>query len=215
MDNIHDIHEWYDIVLNNFLLFILIPLGLALSFSAFRIRQRRRISGILRAVAIAVQAKGIPLYRHTNVRLVQELMRARRYHHPVTVVVMGFQVDYHETSMLGQENSDEAIRDNLDVFAKSTFLLTFPLVGAILCESLRDSDIVSYDATSNEFVIFFIESTKAQVEQAIKRLRALLAQRTHLPLYFGLAEFPIDGFTHDELVTRARESTNRVPERSS
>jgi hypothetical protein len=81
--------------------------------------------------------------------------------------------------------------------------LTFFHVGAILRDAVRGSDLVTYDARHEQYVVLFTESTRLQTWQAARRLRLLLFTRTCLCVRIGLAEFPADGLTLEDLITMA------------
>ncbi|PYV36794.1 MAG: hypothetical protein DMG06_29880 [Acidobacteria bacterium] len=160
-------------------------------------RQRKTVVSINRAVSLASQANGIPTYRRALPQLTRELARARRYQRPLAVVVMTVE----KGQLLNQEQN-------------VVHHLLFPLVGKILQDALlRENDIVTYDATPNRYVLLLTESTKEQAIQSVERLQNSLYERTSTHLRAGIAEFPADGLTIEDLVSRAQAACNAQPVR--
>jgi hypothetical protein len=125
--------------------------------------------------------------QQARVRLEAELARARRYERPLTVGVVALE-------------PAEAAEPGPDRCAAPLALF---LAGAAVREALRGSDLVTYDARHNHYVILFTESTKMQAVPAAKRVQALLYTRTSLRVRHGLAEFPADGLLLEDLITMA------------
>jgi hypothetical protein len=149
-----------------------------------------------RAIALASDAPGVPLTQRARPQLAGELARARRYQRPLTVGVMRLDTDAPgEWPHLGL-----ACGGNGTVLHNQ---LLFCHVGAILREAMRGSDLVTYDARQAQYVLLFPESTKSQAVQAARRLRLLVYTRACLRVCIGLAEFPIDGLTLEDLLTMA------------
>ncbi|MFQ6112846.1 MAG: hypothetical protein ACE5NG_02025, partial [bacterium] len=89
-----------------------------------------------------------------------------------------------------------------------TIRLVFSLVGSILRESLRESDIATYDVTNNQYIVLLPESNKLQAMQTVMRLKKLLFKRTAGHLVAGIAEFPTEGLIIEDLVHSAMEACN-------
>jgi len=162
-------------------------LGLMLLSATLLMWQRRqKVSVIDRAVSLTMQATGIPPYRRSLPQLAQELDRARRRQHPLTAIVLSLQSD----SVLEQKRA-------------LVFQLAVRLVGTRLRDAFRASDIVTYDSINDQYVILLIESSKSQALQAVCRLSELFTQ-TAVHFKVGMAEFPTDGLTIEDLVTGAQ-----------
>jgi hypothetical protein len=87
--------------------------------------------------------------------------------------------------------------------------------GSVLQEALRESDIVTYVVAHNQYAILLTESTKAQARRAIERLAALYNQRTLDHLRAGIAEFPADALTLEELIASAQSAWQEQPVRQN
>ena len=88
-----------------------------------------------------------------------------------------------------------------------TIQLVFSLAGSLLGESLRESDIATYDVATNQYILVLPECDAAQAMQTVQRLKVLLFKRTAGHLIEGVAEFPKDGIIIEDLVAKAMEST--------
>jgi hypothetical protein len=77
------------------------------------------------------------------------------------------------------------------------------LLGAILPDRIRETDLVAYDAAASRYVILMPELGRAQAERAVRRLTELLRVKVSTPTSVGVAEFPTDGLTFDDLVANA------------
>jgi len=83
--------------------------------------------------------------------------------------------------------------------------------GSVLQEALRESDIVTYVVAHNQYAILLTESTKAQARRAIERLAAQYHQRTVDHLRAGIAEFPADALTLEDLIASAQKAWQEQP----
>ena len=171
---------------------------------------RRTVSALHRAVATVTRAAGIPTYRGSP-QLLDELARARRYQHPLTVAILKLDDG-------GSSHEAKRLFGNWRALSKATVkqggngVLAFPFVACFLRDALRNGDTVTYDLVKNRLVIVLLEINKAGATQCMKRLQALIEQRTGLKLRVGLAEFPTDGYTIEAIVAHAQAVTDRVLE---
>jgi hypothetical protein len=148
-----------------------------------QLRQRHRAGElIVRAGRLVADAAGIPAYRASLPALRRELDRARRHMHPLTVVVLAPRLD-----------------PGVEPRAAQVRMMAFSLVGAIVRDSLRSTDLVAFDSTSNRYVLILPESRKSQSLLATTRLQALLETRAGVSLDAATAEFPGDGVTIEDL----------------
>jgi len=141
--------------------------------------------------------------RHLRRTLEQEVIRAVRFGHPVSLIF--FDLDKFKL-----------VNDSHGHQAGSTLLLE---VGTLLKRVLRSTDVpVRYGG--DEFVVLLPETSKDQALDCARRLREEIRLRSFLstasfgPLRlsasFGVATFPDDAKTPDELIARADEAMYRV-----
>jgi hypothetical protein len=151
---------------------------------------------VRRAIALASAATGVPLTHRARPQLDGELARAQRYQWPLTVAVVCL-----ETDVL-LERTDLLLTLGENGTARHSQLSIF-LAGAVLRDAIRGSDFVTYDARRDQYIILFTESTKVQAWKAAQRVQTLVYTRTCLCVRIGLAEFPADGLTLEDLITMA------------
>jgi len=141
--------------------------------------------------------------RHLRRQLDQEVARATRFGHPVSLIF--FDLDHFKqvNDRHGHQAGSRVLRE----------------VGKLLARTLRSTDVpVRYGG--DEFVVLLPETSKDQSLEAARRLRdeirgaRFLAAEPYGPLRisasFGLASYPDDAKTPDELLARADEAMYRV-----
>jgi hypothetical protein len=88
-----------------------------------------------------------------------------------------------------------------------------PLLSALLApslrEALRQTDIVSYVTREAQSLVVLPETTADGARQTIARLLQMSAIQVLCPLRIGLAAFPDDGWTLEDMVLRAEEEWAR------
>jgi hypothetical protein len=146
---------------------------------------------------------GVPTLREVLPRLSSELDRARRHSRPFSVVVFG--LDRVATDMgraLFTRESDGHMQTGL-----------FPVLSALLApslrEALRQTDIVSYTTREAQSLVAFPETTAEGARRTISRLLRMSAIQVLCPLRVGLASFPEDGWTLEDVIVRAEEEWAR------
>lgn len=190
---------------------IVVGLGL-LILIAILIWRRYRVKSLrVPNISAAWIALDLPTYRHTLPQLKKELTRVRRYDRSLTIAIL--QLESDQLLKLKRSLISDSVNGKLvsHIHLMRTVQLTFSLVGSIIRDALRDSDIATYDVANNRYVIFLPESNKAQAMQTIMRLKKLLFKRTAAHLVAGLAEFPMDGLIIEDLVKKAMYSCNHKP----
>jgi len=141
--------------------------------------------------------------RHLKRTLEQEIIRATRFGHPVSLVF--FDLDYFKR-----------VNDTYGHQAGSRLLAE---VGRLLLGTLRSTDVpVRYGG--DEFVVLLPETSKDQAMECAKRLRSeiskwkFLAEEPYGPLQItaslGVASFPDDARAPEELLRRADDAMYRV-----
>jgi diguanylate cyclase (GGDEF)-like protein len=137
--------------------------------------------------------------RHLKRTLDQEITRATRFGHPVSLIF--FDLDYFK-----QVNDSHGHQAGSRVLAE---------VGKLLLGTLRSTDVpVRYGG--DEFVVLLPETSKDQAMEAAKRLRREVAEHKFLasepygPLKvtasLGVASFPDDARTPEDLLRKADQA---------
>lgn len=159
-------------------------------------KERKKEAG---ANGIGKPLPGMPSLQNALPYLTFELTRARRYNHTLSLLVLGF--DDNELKKLIKANSDYTEQWGNDRLARK-FL--FNLIGMLLRENLRDSDIISYDVLSDHFVALLTDTNEKQAALAVSRMNCLVSNQISAQLKAGIAEFPLNGLTIEDLLKYAR-----------
>lgn len=146
---------------------------------------------------------GIPTLREVLPRLSTELDRARRHSRPLSLAVFG--LDPVASDMGRVRLASEA--------DGQTQTGLFPLLSALLApslrEALRQTDIVSYTTKEAQSLIALPETTADGARRTISRLLQMSAIQVLCPLRIGLASFPDDGWTLEDVIVRAEDEWAR------
>lgn len=142
--------------------------------------------------------QGVAALRDALPRLVAELERARRYSRPFTIAVVS------------AELPDRRVNDQhvaiAGVHGNGSSRLFSPLLGSILREALRDCDLVMYSAIEGRCLVGMPELGADEARLAVTRLHDLCTSRLTLPLRSGVAVFPEDGWTLEDLLRGAESN---------
>ena len=165
--------------------------------------RRDKSLAVSRDMFPVLESGGIPSLREVLPRLSTELDRARRHSRPLSVVV--FALDPVATDVGGVRPVNESTGE--------TQTALFPLLSALLApslrEALRQTDIVSYTTRDAQSLVALPETTADAARQTIGRLLQVSAIQVLCPLRIGLASFPDDGWTLEDVILRAEEEWAR------
>jgi hypothetical protein len=127
--------------------------------------------------------------------LADELARARRYERDLSLVVMSASPTVRESENGGR----------LPSAATKLPQMIALLTAVALREVVRQSDVVCYQPAENRFVLALAESDEASAQSAVDRITAHFDAHLRLRVRAGVARFPADAYTLDELVAKAAE----------
>lgn len=127
-------------------------------------------------------------------RIKIELTRSRRYHRPLSVV------------MIESESDDEKITreafKNIQHDLMSRF--TSARVGQIIDDRVRQTDLVLRDY-KGRFIVLCPETEFSNGSLLAKRIAQAIKERTSLRVLWGVAAFPEEALTFEDLLQKARE----------
>ena len=136
-------------------------------------------------------------------RIKIELTRSRRYHRPLSVV------------MIESESDDEKlIREafkNIQHDLMSRF--TSARVGQIIDDRVRQTDLVLRDY-KGRFIVLCPETDLPNASLLAQRIAQAIKERTSLRVLWGVAAFPEEALTFEDLIQKARErlvDSNSLP----
>ena len=118
-----------------------------------------------------------------------EFGRARRYERALSIVVVA-PISWPADHDRGADTDAESV---------------LPLLTAAgLREALRETDIMCYEPIEGRFVLGLTESKGPAARRALERVQTLFKKRLRIDLVVGVAQFPDDGLTLDDLLSAAR-----------
>jgi GGDEF domain-containing protein len=127
-------------------------------------------------------------------RIKIELTRSRRYHRPLSLVVI-------ESESEDQKTTREMLRsiqhDLLNRFTSAR-------VGQIIDDRVRQTDLVMRDHRGR-FVVLCPETELENTILLAKRITQAIKERTNLHVLWGVAAFPEEALTFDDLLQKATE----------
>jgi hypothetical protein len=139
----------------------------------------------------------LPTHRESIPSFEREMGRARRYEHPLGVVVLRA-----ESGSSGGSNGTEAI---------GTTDRSPRTVGMVLRGCVRETDLLAWEPADGTFVLLVPETDRVQVEALAGRLMKTVHARTSVMLRAGTAAFPEHGLILEVLVGRARSACWPLP----
>jgi len=184
--------------------FAVILLGSILVISLRLWKQHSDLSAGIRNISPLSPTREIPSFRRALPLMAKELARVRRYQRSLAIMVLQLENNHYELSTNSAKavvNDDGSYQSKSNLF--QTAQLGFLLMATMLQDSLRESDIISFDAAKDKFVILLPESDKAEALHAAERLNNRFFKETSIGLRVGAAEFPVDGWIVEDLVNNA------------
>lgn len=129
-----------------------------------------------------------------NQRIKIELTRSRRYHRPLSLVLIELE---SEDEKMMREMLKSIQHDLLSRFSSAR-------VGQIIDDRIRQTDLVLRDH-AGRFVILCPETNLDNATLLARRISQAIQERASLKVLCGVAAFPDEALTFDDLVQRARE----------
>jgi len=129
-----------------------------------------------------------------NQRIKIELTRSRRYHRPLSLVV------------IESESDDEKITREMLKSIQHDLLnrFTSARVGQIIDDRIRQTDLVLRDRRGR-FIVLCPETDLENASLLAGRIAQAVMERTSLHVLWGVAAFPEEALTFDDLLQKARE----------
>jgi GGDEF domain-containing protein len=135
-------------------------------------------------------ADRLPSFQELRPLFERELRRARRYERPLSALVLDF-----------ARTADPARRNERIL-----------LLGSLLQDALRETDLIGHLADTGELVTLLPETNAAAAARGAERIRKLWAEQVPVHLLVGTATYPADGLTLDDMLTSARrEALSLLP----
>src|SRR6266487_179586 len=127
-------------------------------------------------------------------RIKIELTRSRRYHRPLSIVVIESE---SEAEKITREMLKSVQHDLLSRFTSAR-------VGQIIDDRIRQTDLVLRDH-KGRFIVLCPETDLPSASLLAKRISQAIKERTSLGVLWGVAAFPEEALTFEDLLQKARE----------
>lgn len=172
--------------------FVLLEIGVWFSHQlALQISHAESIMDALALSAFPNRARDI---ESENQRIKIELTRSRRYHRPLSVVVIQPESDDEKFT---REMLKSVQQDLLSRFTSAR-------VGQIIDDRVRQTDLVLRDY-KGRFIVLCPETELPDAALLAKRISQAIKERTSLRVLWGVAAFPEEALTFEDLLQKARE----------
>lgn len=149
---------------------------------------------IMDALALSAFPNQARVIDEENQRIKIELTRSRRYHRPLSLV------------LIEAESEDEKITREMLKSIQHDLLSRFTTarVGQIIDDRIRQTDLVLRDHRGR-FIILCPETEFPSAALLAKRVSQAIKERTSLKVLWGVSAFPDEALTFDDLLQKARE----------
>lgn len=172
--------------------FLLLELGVWLAYQlAQQITKAESVMDELALQAFPHRSEELDEGSH---RVRTEFSRSRRYHRPLSLLLMEVDLDFHK------EDGQVLKSIQYDIANR----LTVARVGQIIDDRLRQTDMVLRDRRWC-YVILCPETDLSAVLQLARRITESVKATTGLRMHWGAAAFPEEALTFDDLMTKARQ----------
>lgn len=179
--------------------FVLLELGVLFAYQlALQIKEAESVMDALALSAFPNRAHEID---SENERIKVEFTRSRRYHRPLSLVVIEAE---SEDEKVSREMLKSIQHDLLNRFSSAR-------IGQIIDDRIRQTDLVLRDHRGR-FIILCPETPLVSAIQLGGRISKAIKERTNHDVLFGSAAFPDDALTFDDLLFKARDRLSRYVE---
>jgi len=182
--------------------FVLLEAGV--SFAYQLAVQLSHAESIMDALALSAFPNSVHDIDFEANRIKVEITRSRRYHRPLSVMMIEARA---EEDNLTKETLKGVQHDLMSRF-------TFARIGQIIDDRIRQTDLILRDHKGH-FIIMCPETDSENMKLLAGRIIQSVKERTDLHISYGIASFPDDAITFDDLLQTARErmtNTNLVPD---
>jgi hypothetical protein len=172
--------------------FVLLEVGVWFAFQLAM--QLSHAESIMDALALSAFPNGARDIELENQRIKIEFTRSRRYHRPVSLVIIEPKVDDQKIT---REMLKSVQYDLMNRFTSAR-------IGQIIDDRIRQTDLMMRDH-HGRFIILCPETELVSAKLLAERISQAVKERTDLQILWGAASFPEESLTFDDLLQTARE----------
>jgi hypothetical protein len=152
----------------------------------------------------------VPLYAEMRPVLQAELGRSRRYERPLAILAVTLDHPLvfrpHGGASSSRWSNGRSGRPGLLTWPEADWVIArvnLMVLGELLKGNLRECDIVTYSVSSQRYIVALPECDAPAAHRAVDRLVRVLGERTAAAARAGVAAYPLDGLTLEDLVAAA------------
>ncbi len=180
------VHHSLELIL---LEFVLVGISAGLSYDVAR--QTKHVNRLLDELTTLTYPNRTMDLRSSGDRINAELTRSRRYHRPLSLLVVQL-----EKGLPKSVRSDDVLeRDVLSRFSAAR-------IGHVINEQVRETDLILSD-TQNRFILVCPETEFSYSTKLAERIAKTVAETVGRNVEFGSASFPDEALTFEDLVQKA------------
>jgi two-component system cell cycle response regulator len=166
-----------------------------------RLEQEIEAKEFYRSISIIDELTGLYNYRHFHELLTRELKRSKRYFHPLSLLMIDIDHFKEYQDAYGHLAGDVALK----------------VIARITRDTVRGVDIVARYG-GEEFAVISPETTKAEAAAVGERVRDAIARSVlptggRLTVSVGVASYPTDAQSKEQLIWRADQALYRAKQR--
>lgn len=162
------------------------------------------------AVTTVLEAAAMPSFRQSQAGINREISRVRRYQRALSVVAVKQKTGDAPVYMNGSAKKNAHKNGQFSTNGRKKMTqMEFLLCGTIFRDALRDTDIITYDGSRNQFILILPETTRLEALQTMDRLNKSTGGKVYREMSVGIGEFPEQGFIITDLVDTAIADMDR------
>jgi len=175
--------------------FTLLEVGVWFAFQLTR--QISHAESVMDAIALTAFPNRTHDIVEEEQRIKVELTRSRRYHRPLCAVMIATEGD-------DQKMTREMLKS---IQHDLTHRFNFARIGQIIDDRVRQVDLVLRDH-KDRYIVLCPETELDNAMLLAGRIEKAIKERTSLDVRWGVAAFPDEALTFDDLLLKARERLN-------
>lgn len=172
--------------------FILVTISAGLAFDVGR--QLEAMNTLFEGLSITTYPNRTLDIQKAEDRISAELMRSRRYHHPLSLLIVELEKNKYQQK---GEHLEGLQKDLLQRFALAR-------VGQIISERARETDLILRDR-SGRFVLLCPDTNGKNSTVFGERIRKAVVENMGIDVSWSFASFPDEALTFEELIEYAEQ----------
>ncbi len=150
----------------------------------------------IKSIMMAGYSQHVRKLEESNDDIQLEFYRSRRNQYPLSVIVID--VDHSSTDVVLNQTIEEIMRATRKHYISMS-------LARVIHKTLRRTDMLLHQADKGRFILLSPETNMEDAINVAKRIRDIAQNDLSINARLGLATFPEDALTFDELLDRAEK----------